>query len=1286
MFRRSRARTPILLATHYRADGKSDADDDDEEDDEEDPGDEEDDREGDEEEEDDEEADADEDDRQGTAGNSAARASAPSRHARSSDAADVDIAHDGTSAASTHAGGDRPCKLCNHCSSSPFPLTANNPSLKRLMAKWNGKRPWLHHKARLGQIWPSGSFCLVCFYVWRQLGENLKFKTLRIYLAHVRKQIKFHHAFQASVKRYIERHNNEEGSSRIHDKRSLQDAQMVAVKNTFGRTMFRKKMFVTSAAFQKMKKYKGRTPQQCGFEETTEVDSNDELVEGVIIPITRNGHYEVHDFNTRETEHKRIVESGEDMITPEQAVIKFKVLKKNTIDQRAKDNKLTTAEMVKFMLEKFRSTGDGIEEDKGLEKEQGSDDESVSEENVNHGDVMDMLGPNRRREGNTAPKTISVSNRRQVPSGTKAPVAPKLAPKIAIQNAGSKHKMLAVCVGTPIRKVLPKAALSLDPVISPSHSHEASSVSRRGRRPLSEDEKTRRAMIHLADKVDKAKIDVAAELPKLEVELGEITVFPGQDYDEADPASVKNFVGDVASFRLKANCLSTKFANLIKKAAGFQDIEDDPEATALLATLKTKSDTCTSVMELCKALQIKDPSDNADLRKCMAQCRCHGIKLSRACSLRSFQINVDIALLYQDYAALAKLYSLESVQPLAVHDGDDGEEHAAKRAEHFAVRRLEALFGGMCRKLSPTDLKSAGPTVESFVHCLGAFSNDSNYLGKAEIEPQLKHVLTLVTAPGMTKTNLEASLKHIEAVVDGGDGSEAGVVQPILAALGMSQSAKHIMDFARESLHNMKDEEELDKHAEQLKVILEEPNKYGLVDNLPRLTSASELIAKMRLHCKQRKIDSAKFNIEDSEKMLNLLTASALIAGVEVEINAVNAELALPLESSDRVPPSETTRVCDLMNADKFQVKFGGALAKSISDDYKAFASQARAVVRVVACQHASAKDEFPAVEDLQLACGITEGGFGGVQSIERQGFVATYKPFVDSASKKMRDFSIDKLVDTLIVLASGVSLKTIDRSRVCTYCTTLEKLRSLDSNSDIPKLTSFPLMFDVVVLGKVSASGSSLGEFTQEYGKEMQAQVAALASLPLAQKSGLTSVIMEKITKVIDDLCAQLESESAEKNKEGKQSLDPIMDKVAKLLETIPAYEADAIQWAAALSKRGVLTNLVSHQNKLENRLTSVKDDPADVVVTRIESIVVQYALHTTSVVAADAADLKQLRATVNSVGDLSCPEALLNAAHEKIVELEGKFGRGRKRKAVGEGVDATTAKGVTIAKAAKK
>jgi predicted transcriptional regulator len=149
---------------------------------------------------------------------------------------------------------------------------------------------------------------------------------------------------------------------------------------------------------------------------------------------------------------------------------------------------------------------------------------------------------------------------------------------------------------------------------------------------------------------------------------------------------------------------------------------------------------------------------------------------------------------------------------------------------------------------------------------------------------------------------------------------------------------------------------------------------------------------------------------------------------------------------------------------------------------------------------------------------------------------------------------------------------------------------------------------------------------------------------------------------------------------------LDPIIDKVAKLLETIPAYEADAIQWAAALSKRGVLTNLVSHQNKLENRLTSVKDDPADVVVTRIKSIVVQYALHTTSVVAADAADLKQLRATVNSVGDLSCPEALLNAAHEKIVELEGKFGRGKKRKAVGEGVDATTAKGVTIAKAAKK
>ena len=87
---------------------------------------------------------------------------------------------------------------------------------------------------------------------------------------------------------------------------------------------------------------------------------------------------------------------------------------------------------------------------------------------------------------------------------------------------------------------------------------------------------------------------------------------------------------------------------------------------------------------------------------------------------------------------------------------------------------------------------------------------------------------------------------------------------------------------------------------------------------------------------------------------------------------------------------------------------------------------------------------------------------------------------------------------------------------------------------------------------------------------------------------------------------------------------MDPIIDKVGKLLETIPAYEADAMKWAAALSKRGVLTNLVSYQNKLENRLTSVKDDPADVVVTRIKSIVVQYALHTTTIVATDANDLK--------------------------------------------------------------
>jgi hypothetical protein len=69
---RSRARTPILVATHYRADGKSDADDDDGEDDEEDPGDDEEDQEGDEEEEDDEEAEEDdEDDRKDTAGKSA---------------------------------------------------------------------------------------------------------------------------------------------------------------------------------------------------------------------------------------------------------------------------------------------------------------------------------------------------------------------------------------------------------------------------------------------------------------------------------------------------------------------------------------------------------------------------------------------------------------------------------------------------------------------------------------------------------------------------------------------------------------------------------------------------------------------------------------------------------------------------------------------------------------------------------------------------------------------------------------------------------------------------------------------------------------------------------------------------------------------------------------------------------------------------------------------------------------------------------------------------------------
>ena len=42
--------------------------------------------------------------------------------------------------------------------------------------------------------------------------------------------------------------------------------------------MFRKKQFVTLAAFAEMKEYKGRTPEECGLTKTTELDSDDDEV------------------------------------------------------------------------------------------------------------------------------------------------------------------------------------------------------------------------------------------------------------------------------------------------------------------------------------------------------------------------------------------------------------------------------------------------------------------------------------------------------------------------------------------------------------------------------------------------------------------------------------------------------------------------------------------------------------------------------------------------------------------------------------------------------------------------------------------------------------------------------------------------------------------------------------------------------------------------------------------------------------------------------------------------
>jgi hypothetical protein len=90
---------------------------------------------------------------------------------------------------STHAGKPRKCKLCNESSISKFPFKILTSSLKKLHTAWGGLRPWLHFKLckAAGVRLPSGTYCLICFYVWRQTGANLKYRTLKAYMKHIKK-------------------------------------------------------------------------------------------------------------------------------------------------------------------------------------------------------------------------------------------------------------------------------------------------------------------------------------------------------------------------------------------------------------------------------------------------------------------------------------------------------------------------------------------------------------------------------------------------------------------------------------------------------------------------------------------------------------------------------------------------------------------------------------------------------------------------------------------------------------------------------------------------------------------------------------------------------------------------------------------------------------------------------------------------------------------------------------------------------------------------------------------
>jgi hypothetical protein len=75
------------------------------------------------------------------------------------------------------------------------------------------------------------------------------------------------------------------------------------------------------------------------------LNSDDELVEGVMVPITQKGVYEVRDFMNRGTTHTREVEDGKDM-APGQAQNKYAILRAAHTEVRAKENALTTAEML----------------------------------------------------------------------------------------------------------------------------------------------------------------------------------------------------------------------------------------------------------------------------------------------------------------------------------------------------------------------------------------------------------------------------------------------------------------------------------------------------------------------------------------------------------------------------------------------------------------------------------------------------------------------------------------------------------------------------------------------------------------------------------------------------------------------------------------------------------------------------------------------------------------------------------------------------------------------------